>query len=147
MKTKVFQIIILMFFIIWPHSIKSQTLASNRTKEEGRYNMEKIFADSQRKIFNITSWAGLQISDLLFKWGNYSKKNELPNGIVVYTFEINYSGNGGTFEPGYIITDQFGNILEQKNEKDNRYSYNFTDYYEFYVDKSSTIIHVKIGTR
>jgi hypothetical protein len=37
--------------------------------------------------------------------------------------------------------------MATKAAKDNTYAYNFTDFYEFYVDKSNTIIHVKTGTK
>lgn len=127
--------------------LNAQTLASNNTRAQARYNKEKVYADIQRKTFNITNWAGAKISDLLAKWGNVTKKNELPNGITVYSFEHTYSGSGGNYTPGYIVTDQFGNVLEQKAATDNTYSYNLTEYYEFYVDKSQNIIHVKTGTR
>lgn len=134
-------------FISTSSILKAQTLASNNTRAQARYSKEKIYADTQRKIFNITSWAGANIADLLAKWGNFTKKNELPNGITVYSFENHYSGSGGSYTPGYVVTDQFGNVLEQRAGKDNTYSYNFTDYFEFYVDKGQTIIHVKTGTR
>lgn len=127
--------------------LKAQTLASNNTRAQARYNKEKSYADIQRTIFSITSWAGANVSDLLAKWGNFTKKNELPNGITVYSFENTYSGSGGRYTPGYVVTDQFGNVVEQKAAKDNTYSYNFTEYYEFYVDKSQIIIHVKTGSR
>lgn len=127
--------------------LQAQTLASNNTRAQARYNKEKIYADAQRKIFTVTSWAGSPISNLLAKWGNYTKKNELPNGLKVYSFEYTYSGSGGNYTPGYVVTDQFGNVLEQRAAKDNTYSYNFTEFYEFYVDKNQTIIHVKTGTK
>ncbi len=127
--------------------LKAQTLASNNTKARARYNKDKVYATTQRKIFNITSWAGASISDLLAKWGNFTRKNELPNGIMVYSFEYTYSGSGGKYTPGYTVTDQFGNVLEEKAGKDNTYSYNFTEYYDFYVDKNQFIIHVKTGNR
>lgn len=139
---------IIAFCLIATNSeLKAQTLASNNTRAQARYNKEKSYADVQRTIFNITSWAGANISDLLAKWGSFTKKKELPNGITVYSFEHTYTGSGGSFTPGYVVTDQFGNVLEQKAAKDNTYSYNFTEYYEFYVDKSQTIIHVKTGAR
>lgn len=125
----------------------AQSLASNRTRAEGRYNMEQSFADTHRKTFDITSWAGKSITELLTRWGSYTRKNELPNGMAVYIFEKNYAGSGGSFEAGYVVTDPFGNVLAQKKSKDTRYSYDFTDYYEFYTDKNNTIIHVKTGTR
>lgn len=126
--------------------LRAQTLASNNTRAQARYNKEKSYADSQRKTFRITSWAGANISDLFKKWGSYTKKNVLPNGIVVYIFEYNFSGSGGSYTPGYVVTDQFGNVLEKKAAKDKTYSYNFTDYYRFFVDKNQIIIHVKIGS-
>jgi len=123
------------------------SLASSRNNAQARENKEKSFADMQRKTFTITSWAGAPISELLSKWGKYTHKTELPTGYVVYTYENNYSGSGGSYTPGYIVTDPYGNIVAQKAAKDNTYSYNFTDYYEFFVDKNQIIVHVKIGTK
>lgn len=137
-------ILVLLLFITVSSRSAAQTLASKRTAAQGRYNLEKSFADSQRKIFAITSWAGAEFSDLLGRWGNFTRKNQFPNGLMVYTFEQNYSGSGGSYEPGYTVTDQYGNILDEKKSEDTRYSYNFTDIYEFYVDKNGIIIHVKI---
>ncbi len=134
-------------FITQTSTLFAQSLASNRTKAQSRYNKEKSFADAQRKLYSITSWTGESISTLLKNWGNFTKRSEWQNGIQVYTFENKYSGSGGTYDPGYVVTDQFGNILAQKAGKDNTYSYNFTDYFEFYVDKNQNIIHVKTGTR
>ncbi|VXB67240.1 conserved hypothetical protein [Flavobacterium sp. 9AF] len=125
----------------------SQSLASNNTKAQARYNLEKSFADTHRKTFAITSWAGANINELVEQWGNYSNSTELPNGLKVYTYEKRFSGSGGTYREGYTISDQYGNILEQQAAQDNTYSYNFVDYYEFYVDKNNIILHVKIGTR
>jgi len=145
---RIINIISLVLCLITTSSmLNAQTLASNNTRAQARYNKEKIYADAQRKIVNITNWAGANISDLLTKWGNCTKKNTIANGITVYSFEHTYSGSGGNYTPGYIVTDQFGNVLEQKAAKDNTYSYNFTEYYEFYVDKKQSIIHVKTGTR
>lgn len=146
MKTK---IVVIIFFFSYSllFLIKAQSLASNNTKLDARLNKEKVFADSQRKIFNITSWAGANITELINKWGNFTKKNETPNGYTVYIYETRYSGNGGKYEPGYVVSDQFGNILHQEVSKDNRYSYDFTDFYDFYVDKNNVIVKVNIGTR
>lgn len=146
MKTK---IVVIIFFFSYSllFLIKAQSLASNNTKLDARLNKEKVFADSQRKIFNITSWAGANITELINKWGNFTKKNETPNGYTVYLYETRYSGNGGKYEPGYVVSDQFGNILHQEVSKDNRYSYDFTDFYDFYVDKNNVIVKVNIGTR
>lgn len=143
MKKYKITLVLLLFSMVCLRSA-AQTLASNRTKAQARYNLEKSFADSQRKIFAITSWAGAEFSDLLGRWGNFTRKNQFPNGLMVYTFEQNYSGSGGTYEPGYTVTDQYGNILDQKKSEDTRYSYNFTDIYEFYVDQNGIIIRVKI---
>ena len=137
-------ILVLMLFVAAPWRSAAQTLATKRTAAEGRFNLEKSFAQSQRKIFDITSWAGADISDLLGRWGNFTRKNQWPNGLMVYTFEQKYSGSGGSYEPGYTVTDQYGNILDEKKSEDTRYSYNFTDVYEFYVDKNGIIIYVKI---
>ena len=146
MKTK---IVVIIFFFSYSllFLIKAQSLASNNTKLDARLNKEKVFADSQRKIFNITSWAGANITELINKWGNFTKKNETPNGYTVYIYETRYSGNGGKYEPGYVVSDQFGNILHQEVSKDNRYSYDFTDFYDFYVDKNNVIVKVNTGTR
>jgi hypothetical protein len=146
MKTK---IVVIIFFFSYSllFLIKAQSLASNNTKLDARLNKEKVFADSQRKIFNITSWTGANITELINKWGNFTKKNETPNGYTVYIYETRYSGNGGKYEPGYVVSDQFGNILHQEVSKDNRYSYDFTDFYDFYVDKNNVIVKVNIGTR
>ncbi len=146
MKTK---IVILIFFFSYSllFLIKAQSLASNNTKLGARLNKEKVFADSQRKIFSITSWAGANITELIQKWGNFTKKNETPNGYTVYIYETRYSGSGGKYEPGYVVSDQFGNILHQEVSKDNRYSYDFTDFYDFYVDKDNVIVKVNTGTR
>lgn len=127
--------------------LRAQTLASNNKRVQARYNKEKSYADSQRKTFQITSWAGSTISDLIKKWGSYTKKNMLPSGMEVYIFEYNFSGSGGSYTPGYVVTDQFGNVLDQKAAKDKTYSYNFTDYYQFFVDRNQIIIHVKIGSK
>ena len=101
MKTK---IVVIIFFFSYSllFLIKAQSLASNNTKFDARLNKEKVFADSQRKIFNITSWAGANITELINKWGNFTKKNETPNGYTVYIYETRYSGNGGKYEPGYV---------------------------------------------
>lgn len=145
---KVIRLALLAFCIVTsPSVLRAQTLASNNTRAKARYNKEKIYADTQRKIFAVTSWAGSNIADLLGKWGNFTRKSELPNEITVYSFEHHYSGSGGSYTPGYVVTDQFGNVVEQKAGKDNTYSYNFTDYYDFYVDKNQIIVHVKTGTR
>ncbi|WP_374363154.1 hypothetical protein [Cloacibacterium sp.] len=140
-------IIILGIIIFLPQIIKAQSLANSSAKLEGRLNKEKVFADSQRKIFNITSWAGASITELINKWGNFTKKNETPNGYTVYSYETRYYGNSGKYEPGYVVSDQFGNILHQETSKDNRYSYDFTDFYDFYTDKNNVIVKVNIGTR
>ena len=141
------------FFIVFYFAIslnvivKAQSLANSSSKLEGRLNKEKIFAETHRKTFNITSWAGANITELINKWGNFTKKNETPNGYTVYIYETRYSGNGGKYEPGYVVSDQFGNILHQEVSKDNRYSYDFTDFYDFYVDKNNVIVKVNTGTR
>lgn len=127
--------------------LRAQTLASNNTRAQARYNKEKSYAAVQRTVFNITSWAGANISDLVAKWGNFTKVNELSRGIMVYSFEHTYSGSGGSYRAGFLVTDQFGNVVEQKAAKDNTYSYSFTEYYEFYVDINHIIVHVKAGTR
>lgn len=135
------------FFAMQSENICAQSLASNRTKLQARQNKEQSFADTQRKIFDITSWAGSNIAELLSKWGKYTSKTEMPDGLTVYTFETNYAGSGGSYTPGYVVSDPYGNVLAQKDAEDNTYSYNFTDFYEFYVDKDQIIIHVKTGTR
>ena len=127
--------------------VKAQSLANSSSKLDARLNKEKIFAETQRKTFNITSWAGANITELINKWGNFTKKNETPNGYTVYIYETRYSGNGGKYEPGYVVTDQFGNILHQESAKDNTYSYDFTDFYDFYVGQNNLIVKVNIGTR
>lgn len=136
-------------FICVTHAenICAQSIASNRTKMQARQNKEQSFADIQRKTFNITSWAGSNISELLSKWGKFTSKIVMPNGLTVYKYENNYSGSGGTYTPGYVVTDPFGNVMATKEAKDNTYAYNFTDFYEFYVDKSNIIIYVKTGTK
>ncbi len=139
--------VIVFCIVAFPALPEAQTLASKNTRAQARYNKEKLFADSQRKLFTVTSWAGAAIGDLLASWGNYTGKSELPNGMTVYTFESRYSGSGGRYTPGYIVTDQSGNVVAQKAAKDNTYSYDFTEYYEFYTDKSQRILHVKTGTR
>ena len=145
MKTKI--VILIFFFSSLPFLVKAQSLANSSSKLDARLNKEKIFAETQRKTFNITSWAGANITELISKWGNFTRKNETPNGYIVYIYETRYSGNGGKYEPGYVLTDQFGNILHQEASKDNRYSYDFTDFYDFYVDQNKVIIKVNIGTR
>lgn len=147
MKRIITFFIVAFLFIIQAESSCAQSLASNRTKAQARYNKEQSFADLQRKTFSITSWAGSNISELLSKWGKFTNKTVLPNGLTVYTYESNYSGSGGTYTPGYVVTDPFGNVMATKAAKDNTYAYNFTDFYEFYVDKSNTIIHVETGTK
>ena len=127
--------------------VKAQSLANSSSKLDARLNKEKIFAETQRKTFNITSWAGANIAELINKWGNYTKKTETPNGYTIYSYETRYSGNGGKYEPGYVVTDQFGNILHQESAKDNTYSYDFTDFYDFYVGQNNLIVKVNIGTR
>ena len=145
MKTKI--VILIFFFYSLPFLVKAQSLANSSSKLDARLNKEKIFAEIQRKTFNITSWAGVNITELINKWGNYTKKTEIPNGYTIYSYETRYSGNGGKYEPGYVVSDQFGNILHQESARDNRYSYDFTDFYDFYVDKNNIIIKVNIGTR
>ena len=145
MKTKI--VILFFFFSSLPFLVKAQSLANSSSKLDARLNKEKIFAETHRKTFNITSWAGANITELINKWGNYTKKTETPNGYTIYSNETRYSGNGGKYEPGYVVTDQFGNILHQEASKDNRYSYDFTDFYDFYVDQNKVIIKVNIGTR
>ena len=145
MKTKI--VILIFFFSSLPFLVKAQSHANSNSKLDARLNKEKIFAEIQRKIFNITSWAGANITELINKWGNYTKKTETPNGYTIYSYETRYSGNGGKYEPGYVVSDQFGNILHQEVSKDNRYSYDFTDFYDFYVDKNNVIVKVNIGTR
>lgn len=145
MKTKI--IILILIFSSHHFLVKAQSIANNSSKLNARLNKEKIFATSQRKIFNITSWAGTNITELINKWGNFTRKNETPNGYIVYTYETRYSGNGGKYEPGYIVSDQFGNIVHQEASKDNTYSYDFTDFYDFYVDQNGVIIKVNTGTR
>jgi hypothetical protein len=49
--------------------------------------------------------------------GELYQKNETPNGYTIYSYETRYSGNGGKYEPGYVVTDQFGNILHQESPK------------------------------
>ena len=127
--------------------VKAQSLANSSSKLDARLNKEKIFAETQRKTFNITSWAGANIAELINKWGNYTKKTETPNGYTIYSYETRYSGNGGKYEPGYVVTDQFGNILHQESARDNTYSYDFTDFYDFYVAQNNLIVKVNIGTR
>ena len=145
MKTKI--VILIFFFSSLLFLVKAQSLANSSSKLDARLNKEKIFAETHRKTFNITSWAGANITELINKWGNYTKKNEIPNGYTIYSYETRYSGNGGKYEPGYVVTDQFGNIFHEEASKDNRYSYNFTEFYDFYVDKNNMIIKVNIGTR
>jgi len=127
--------------------VKAQSLANSNSKLDARLNKEKIFAETKRKTFNITSWAGANITELINKWGNYTKKTETPNGYTIYSYETRYSGNGGKYEPGYVVTDQFGNILHQESARDNTYSYDFTDFYDFYVAQNNLIVKVNIGTR
>ena len=145
MKTKI--VILIFFFSSLPFLVKAQSLANSSSKLDARLNKEKIFAETQRKTFNITSWAGANITELISKWGNFTRKNETPNGYIVYIYETRYSGNGGKYEPGYIVSDQFGNIVHQEASKDNTYSYDFTDFYDFYVDQNGVIIKVNTGTR
>jgi hypothetical protein len=145
MKTKI--VILIFFFYSLPFLVKAQSLANSSSKLDARLNKEKIFAEIQRKTFNITSWAGVNITELINKWGNYTKKTEIPNGYTIYSYETRYSGNGGKYEPGYVVTDQFGNILHQESAKDNTYSYDFTDFYDFYVGQNNLIVKVNIGTR
>ena len=145
MKTKI--VILIFFFSSLLFLVKAQSLANSSSKLDARLNKEKIFAETHRKTFNITSWAGANITELINKWGNYTKKTETPTGYTIYSYETRYSGNGGKYEPGYVVTDQFGNILHQEASKDNRYSYDFTDFYDFYVDQNKVIIKVNIGTR
>ena len=144
-KMKKITLILLCFLLHF--LVKAQSLANSSSKLDARLNKEKIFAETQRKTFNITSWAGANISELINKWGNYTKKTETPNGYTIYSYETRYSGNGGKYEPGYVITDQFGNILHQESAKDNTYSYDFTDFYDFYVGQNNLIVKVNIGTR
>ena len=145
MKTKI--VILIFFFSSLPFLVKAQSLANSSSKLDARLNKEKIFAKNQRKTFNITSWAGANITELISKWGNITRKNETPNGYIVYIYETRYSGNGGKYEPGYIVSDQFGNIVHQEASKDNTYSYDFTDFYDFYVGQNNLIVKVNIGTR
>lgn len=145
MKTKI--VILIFFFSSLPFLVKAQSLANSNSKLDARLNKEKIFAETQRKTFNITSWAGANITELISKWGNFTRKNETPNGYIVYIYETRYSGNGGKYEPGYIVSDQFGNIVHQEASKDNTYSYDFTDFYDFYVGQNNLIVKVNIGTR
>ena len=147
MNTKIRIVVIALSLAALPAMAVAQSLASNNTRAQARYNKEKIFAEAQRKLFTITSWAGANISDLLAKWGSYTRKSEQPNGSTVYIFENRYSGSGGSYTPGFVVTDQFGNVVAQRQAKDNTYSYDFTEYYEFYTDSTRRILHVKTGTR
>ena len=144
-KMKKITLILLCFLLHF--LVKAQSLANSNSKLDARLNKEKIFAETQRKTFNITSWAGANITELINKWGNYTKKTEIPNGYTIYSYETRYSGNGGKYEPGYVVTDQFGNILHQESARDNTYSYDFTDFYDFYVAQNNLIVKVNIGTR
>ena len=85
MKTKT--VILIFIFSSLFFLVNAQSLANSSSKLDARLNKEKIFAESQRKIFNITSWAGANISELINKWGNCTKKSETPNGYtcLLYT--------------------------------------------------------------
>jgi hypothetical protein len=39
--------------------------------------IKKRYLRKSKKIFNITSWAGANITELINKWGNYTKKPKL----------------------------------------------------------------------
>ena len=78
MKTKI--VILIFFFFFFFFLVKAQSLANSSSKLDARLNKEKIFAETHRKTFNITSWAGANITELINKWGNYTKKTETPNG-------------------------------------------------------------------
>lgn len=72
MKTKI--VILIFFFSSLPFLVKAQSLANSNSKLDARLNKEKIFAETQRKTFNITSWAGANITELISKWGNFTEK-------------------------------------------------------------------------
>ncbi len=112
-----------------------------------RYRKDKVYAESQRGIYNREewkkSWIGVKYTDMLKSWGAPTKS--FPDGeggqVAVYEKVSNFAG--GEYKPGYIqtATNGFGQtvITGQKQAEDTRWASQYVETTTVYVGKDNLI--------
>lgn len=128
---------------------QEEVKVDKKTKEalKMRYESDKMHAELARSSFNVSSWVGGKLPDLIASWGPPTRtvSDEAGGQIVVY--ETFRSGTSGSYTPGYTVTNGFGQVVEQKRSVDTRSSYSFTQYSDVYVDKNNVVTKINRGNR
>ena len=114
-----------------------------------RYRRDQNFARTARSVTNnnLNWWIGQKLSDVIDVWGAPSRtvSDGADGQIVVY--ETFVSGTSGSYTPGALSWDGYGNITNYRAASDTRSSYSYTAYREVYIDKNNIIKKVKTGNR
>lgn len=112
-----------------------------------RYRTETDYAKNARWKFNITSWAGQPVTNLIRSWGAYTSRVSTEDGGYLCTYINTHSGSGGSYTSGYTVYDGYGNVVDHRPDSNTLYSYSYSDIYEIFVDKNNIIAEVKVSMK
>ncbi len=112
-----------------------------------RYITDQSFARGVRENFNIGSWVGEKIADLISSWGAPSRVSTDGAGGRIYVYESTYTNSGSNYTNGYVVTDGYGNVTASRPSSGSSWSNNYTNFKEVYVDGQGKITRIKTGTR
>ncbi|MDG3582921.1 hypothetical protein [Galbibacter pacificus] len=136
------------FFFAFGMPVFAQVKKKAAAKElrfalEERYKSDKAYAESRRAAFNRGTWIGLELSDLIATWGPPSRMVSDGADGKIAVYEKASFNSGGTYTPGYVITNGFGNVVEEKKSEDTRWSSSYFETIGVYADNSGIIREIK----
>lgn len=89
---------------------------------EERLESDRLFTEVQRSKYSKDqwrrSWIGTKLSDLYKKWGAPTRSFPDENGGQIIVYETTSYSTGGTYKPGYSITESLttqGGVVLQSN--------------------------------
>lgn len=138
----------LVFFLVFGTSVfaqkkkKADENALNFALEE-RYKSDKAYAENKRAAYNRGTWIGSKLSDLISTWGPPSRMvNDGADGMIA-VYEKSSFNSGGTYTPGYVVTNGLGNVVAEKKSEDTRWSSSYFETIGVYADKNNIIRQIK----
>ncbi|UNY97247.1 hypothetical protein MQE36_09065 [Zhouia spongiae] len=141
-----YKIAFITLFLVLGTSAFAQKKADEKALKfalEERYKSDKAYAESKRAAFNRGTWIGSKLSDLISTWGPPSRivSDGADGKIAVY--EKASFNSGGTYTPGYIVTNGFGNVVAEKKSEDTRWSSSYFETIGVYADSNGIIKEIK----
>ncbi|RNL87198.1 hypothetical protein ED312_10320 [Sinomicrobium pectinilyticum] len=147
MNSKIFKPILVLAFSILSTSVFGQKSRKNdealRFAIEERYKKDQAYAQAKRAAFNRSSWIGSKLSELISSWGPPTRVvTDGADGKIAVYEKASYN-SGGTYTPGYVVTNGWGQVVAEKKSEDTRWSSSYSETVAVYADKDNIIREVK----